>query len=217
MNNNYDITLTDQEREVIRHALGFGGTDQTRESFRNYYLAGNSGDDYDIWSGLVSRGLAVWWRAPGGNGTYFAAKKAAALAARRANEGFTKETMNGLDMLEKKCDGFHDTMSGVMVMVEEKRTTCQVGVKVSNFQTDFDGNTVEEVIFGLRALLDTIPEEYRHNARFGGNRHYSIYYEREETEEERIEREKEEAERMDYVERKERSELARLKAKYPDA
>lgn len=51
------ITLTEKERELARHALGFGCG--RRESFRNHFVTDRAGPDGIIWMGMVEKGAAM--------------------------------------------------------------------------------------------------------------------------------------------------------------
>ena len=49
-----DVSVTDQERDILRHALGL---DRTRISYRNRYSVTPQADTYPVCMGLVARGL----------------------------------------------------------------------------------------------------------------------------------------------------------------
>ena len=47
--------VTDKQREILRHALGFGR--RTRPGWRNYFVTGPGSDDYADCEALVAAGL----------------------------------------------------------------------------------------------------------------------------------------------------------------
>lgn len=103
------LSLSTREREVIRHALGFGEVDRAKTSFRNYYLTSGSGDDYEVWARLERLGLAVSWKARTSKGIYFAAGSKAANAVKKRGESFDEEVAACLvdtdKAIEKKRNG----------------------------------------------------------------------------------------------------------------
>lgn len=50
------MAISDQERDVLRHALGL---DRCRVSYRNSYSATPMSDTYPVCMGLVAKGLMV--------------------------------------------------------------------------------------------------------------------------------------------------------------
>lgn len=48
--------MTPAQIELARHALGLGNG--RKVSYRNHYVTGPGGDDYDNWQAMVSAGLA---------------------------------------------------------------------------------------------------------------------------------------------------------------
>jgi hypothetical protein len=50
-------TITETQRNLARHALGFPNKKNT--SFRNRFCIGKGGDGYEDWEDLVSKGLAI--------------------------------------------------------------------------------------------------------------------------------------------------------------
>jgi hypothetical protein len=95
--NDTGVILTDNERELIRRALGLTAV---RIAFRNYFITGYDGDDFDAWSGLVQRGLAVTWSISGFDGVHFAATMPAAKAVKGKDEGFGREVTADLMRIE---------------------------------------------------------------------------------------------------------------------
>ena len=49
--------MTERQRELARHALGF--PNKKNKSNRNHFCIGKGGDGYDDWMDLVSKGLAI--------------------------------------------------------------------------------------------------------------------------------------------------------------
>lgn len=85
-----ELSLTKNQRDMARHALGFDGRNKT--SYRNHYVVGKGSFacEYDrhLWMDLVSRGLAHH-RGPreisGGDDTFWCTRELA-LAVREKNE-----------------------------------------------------------------------------------------------------------------------------------
>ena len=96
--NDPDVTLTGPERDVVRHALGLT---MARIAYRNYYLTGSDGDDFNLWTGLVQRGLAVTWKTRFCDEVYFAATMPAAKAVKNKSEGFNREITAELMRIEQ--------------------------------------------------------------------------------------------------------------------
>ena len=48
--------LTDEQRELARHALGLGN--DRKQSYRNRFVTGPGGADHPAWLDMVQRGLA---------------------------------------------------------------------------------------------------------------------------------------------------------------
>ncbi len=90
--------ITQHERYLIRHALGFGHG--IRFAFRNYFNTDGSGADFEDWQSLVDRGLAIRWIAHGCPGFVFAASEAAARAAKEKTEGFDEDVMRHFRRVE---------------------------------------------------------------------------------------------------------------------
>lgn len=83
---NDNVRLTDAEKSVIRHALGWSTACAQRFAYRNYFQADPHSDDWHTWRGLLVKGLAREWSVRGL--TYFAASQDAAEAARLEGEQF---------------------------------------------------------------------------------------------------------------------------------
>ena len=49
--------MTDRQRELARHALGF--PNKKNRSYRNHFCIGKGGDGYEDWMDLVTKGLAI--------------------------------------------------------------------------------------------------------------------------------------------------------------
>jgi hypothetical protein len=96
-----DTVLSDRERYVIRHALGFGEVNRANVAYRNYFACDDSGADFETWTRLVERGLAVRWASPMlDGGYYFAASGVAARAAKKPREGFDREITMSLESID---------------------------------------------------------------------------------------------------------------------
>ena len=50
------MEITEQQRGLARHALGFDG--RHKESYRNHFVTGKGSVDYDAWMDLVTKGYA---------------------------------------------------------------------------------------------------------------------------------------------------------------
>lgn len=49
-------TLSDNQRELVRHAIGFDG--RHKQSYRNHFVTGPGSVNYDDWMDMVTKGLA---------------------------------------------------------------------------------------------------------------------------------------------------------------
>jgi hypothetical protein len=76
------LGITDRQRNLARHALGFDG--RNRESHRNNYVVGPGGDGHQEWLDLANKRLAYRREAPAGYGgaDIFRCSKKLALAVR---------------------------------------------------------------------------------------------------------------------------------------
>lgn len=85
------ITLSTEQREMVRHAIGFDG--RSKVTTRNHYCTGEGCDGYDEWQDLVKRGLATV-RGPselsGGDHTFYATRDLA-LFVREHNEHLSRD------------------------------------------------------------------------------------------------------------------------------
>ncbi len=88
-------TLTPRERELARHALGLDG--RRKRSYRNYFAANNSGDDYAAWLGMEQRSLARSYVPPAASAplVWFYLTRAGALAALEPGEMLDSEDFPG--------------------------------------------------------------------------------------------------------------------------
>jgi len=50
------MELTDKQRHLVRHAIGFDG--RHTETFRNHFVTGRGSDDYEPWMDMVAKGYA---------------------------------------------------------------------------------------------------------------------------------------------------------------
>jgi len=89
------VDLTTREKELIRHAVGFDGRSKT--SYRNHFVVGPGMEDYDVWMGLVKRGLAYHAEPSplSGGDDIFWVSRAAALAVRQSDEHLSPEFRDG--------------------------------------------------------------------------------------------------------------------------
>jgi hypothetical protein len=74
--------MTPRQIELARHALGL--PNQARESYRNYFVAGEGHTDYADWTAMVEAGHAQQCR--GGGGDLFLLTEAGARAALKPGE-----------------------------------------------------------------------------------------------------------------------------------
>ncbi len=85
------MTLTNEQREMVRHAIGFDGRSKT--TTRNHYCTGPGSGGYEEWLDLVSRGLATV-RGPseisGGDHTFYASRELA-LFVRNCDEHLSRD------------------------------------------------------------------------------------------------------------------------------
>ena len=82
--------MTDRQREMARHALGFPNRKNT--SNRNHYCIGEGGDGYAEWMELVEQGLAIRRTGPhwGGDDMFHLTLKGG-LEARDPKEHLSRE------------------------------------------------------------------------------------------------------------------------------
>ena len=86
------IELSDAEKHVIRHALGFQRP-STRRAYRNNFSTSIGSADDQLWQGLVERGLAVTWTTDYIPGNLYAVLEPAARVAKKRHEGFRDEVL----------------------------------------------------------------------------------------------------------------------------
>lgn len=80
------MELTEKQRELVRHAVGFDGRSKT--SYRNHFVIGPGCEDYDAWMALVQAGGAHHRKGSeiSGGGDIFWATRETALAVRNRDE-----------------------------------------------------------------------------------------------------------------------------------
>lgn len=85
------IVLSKEQRDMVRHAIGFDGRSKT--TTRNHYCTGPGCGGFEEWQDLVSRGLATV-RGPseisGGDHTFYATRDLA-LFVREFNEHLSRD------------------------------------------------------------------------------------------------------------------------------
>lgn len=78
-----EVKLSDQERYLIRHALGMGPVNAAKVAYRNRYIVSKGADQFDAWMALVDRGLAVVEAADGQRVCFYAGGRAARAVLRK--------------------------------------------------------------------------------------------------------------------------------------
>lgn len=84
--------MTPEQRDLARHALGL--PNRNNRSYRNRFVTGPGGADYDHWMAMVDAGFAHrrdGKTLPFGGDDLFWLTTAGAVAAKRRNEGLDKE------------------------------------------------------------------------------------------------------------------------------
>ena len=87
--------MTDTQRELARHALGF--PNKKNESYRNHFCTGPGSTDFEHWEDLVAKGLATkrtdgpW----GGDHMFYLTLKGA-LMVRGPKEHLSREDAEGM-------------------------------------------------------------------------------------------------------------------------
>lgn len=78
--------MTDKQRDLARHALGFDGRNKTQ--YRNHFVVGPGCKDYDTWTQMVVEGLANRYppREISGGMDTFTVRRDAALSVRKKSE-----------------------------------------------------------------------------------------------------------------------------------
>ena len=78
--------MTQKQRELARHALGFDGRNKTQ--YRNHFVVGPGCDDYEDWMEMVKAGYANRYppREISGRMDTFSVQRQAALAVRLPDE-----------------------------------------------------------------------------------------------------------------------------------
>ncbi len=62
------IIITDEEKELMIHALGL---ERSKKAYRNYFNTGKEGVHFEIWQGLTGKGYAVNLGSGMSRGVYF--------------------------------------------------------------------------------------------------------------------------------------------------
>lgn len=85
-----ETTLTREEKRLARHALGLGGVNTARRSYRNRYVAPWGSPADTAWAAMVGRGIAEIDCA-GPAGRCYRLTRAGALAALNSRESLCPE------------------------------------------------------------------------------------------------------------------------------
>ena len=93
--------MTDKQRDLARHALGFPNKKHT--SYRNHFCTGAGSDDYPHWEEMVAQGDAVKRSGPhwGGDDMFYLTLKGA-LAARNPKEHLSREDAQNMREMESQ-------------------------------------------------------------------------------------------------------------------
>ena len=94
------VRLSESECRVIRHALGLGPTTSSMLVYRNHYAAYRGSADYEVWTGLVKRGLALRNERNSQTLVLFHAGGDAARAVLQRGEGLDRETESDLSTVD---------------------------------------------------------------------------------------------------------------------
>ena len=96
-----ELTLTDEQKKVARHALGLPNKNNT--SYRNHFCAGPGHADYETWMKMVAQRDAIRLTGPhwGGDDMFLLTWKGA-LQARRPKEHISREDMAAMRDLESR-------------------------------------------------------------------------------------------------------------------
>jgi hypothetical protein len=93
--------MTEKQRDMARHALGF--PNKLNTSYRNHYCIGRGGDDYEDWEAMVVAGEAVKRTGPhwGGDDMFHLTLKGG-LVARDTKEHLSREDTQMMRELETR-------------------------------------------------------------------------------------------------------------------